>query len=174
LSGLGHVEGAQSVTTAQQLSAGAGGVENYRSPLVLEMVKNGVHDQVLEKGLASGGVVSEQQMVMQVLSAGRMNEDEDVKAAAGMSFSSSLSLSSSEIILVQVLIPETRPPVSYYTTLPPPPGIMRRSDIARLKELRRRLDSGQCTLEEINQITVELMGECAEVSHLSFWDIIVE
>jgi protein JSN1 len=83
LSGLGHVEGAQSVTTAQQLSASAGGVENYRSPLVLEMVKNGVHDQVLEKGLASGGVVSEQQMVMQVLSAGRMNEDEDVKAAAG-------------------------------------------------------------------------------------------
>ena len=44
---------------------------------------------------------------------------------------------------------------------------MRRSDIARLKELRRRLDSGQCTLEEINQITVELMGECAEVSHMS-------
>jgi hypothetical protein len=68
-----------------------------------------------------------------------------------------------------VLITETRPPVSYYTTLPPPPGIMRRSDVARLKELRRRLDSGQCTLEEINQITVELMGECAEVSlHLPF------
>jgi protein JSN1 len=61
-------------------------------------------------------------------------------------------------------MPETRPPVSYYTTLPPPPGIMRRSDIGRLKELRRRLDSGQCTLEEINSITVELMGECAEVS----------
>jgi len=94
LSGLGHVEGAQSVTTAQQLSAGAGGVENYRSPLVLEMVKNGVHDQVLEKGLASGGVVSEQQMVMQVLSAGRMNEDEDVKAAAG-EFSASLLVISS-------------------------------------------------------------------------------
>jgi hypothetical protein len=69
--------------------------------------------------------------------------------------------------VVPVLITETRPPVSYYTTLPPPPGIMRRSDVARLKELRRRLDSGQCTLEEINQITVELMGECAEVSHLS-------
>ena len=86
------MEGAQSVTTAQQLSAGAGGVENYRSPLVLEMVRNGVHDQVLEKGLASGGVVSEQQMVMQVLSAGRMNEDEDVKAAAG-EYSASICLS---------------------------------------------------------------------------------
>ena len=69
---------------------------------------------------------------------------------------------------------ETRPPVSYYTTLPPPPGIMRRSDVARLKELRRRLDSGQCTLEEINQITVELMGECAEVSYFFIEDIVFE
>jgi protein JSN1 len=48
------------------------------------MVKNGVHEQVLEKGLATGGVVSEQQMIMQVLSAGNPNEDADVKAAAGM------------------------------------------------------------------------------------------
>ena len=55
----------------------------YRSPLVLEMVKNGVHDQVLDKGLGNGGVVSEQQMIMQVLSAGRVNEDADVRAAAG-------------------------------------------------------------------------------------------
>jgi len=86
LSGLTNVEGANSVTTAQQLSADAGGVENYRSPLVLEMVKNGVHDQVLDKGLGKGGVVSEQQMIMQVLSAGRVNEDADVRAAAGTSF----------------------------------------------------------------------------------------
>jgi protein JSN1 len=84
LSGLTNVEGAVSVSTAQQLSADGGGVENYRSPLVLEMVKNGVHEQVLEKGLATGGVVSEQQMIMQVLSAGNPNEDADVKAAAGM------------------------------------------------------------------------------------------
>jgi protein JSN1 len=54
------------------------------------MVRNGVHDQVLEKGLASGGVVSEQQMVMQVLSAGKMNEDADVRAAAGQSSPSSI------------------------------------------------------------------------------------
>jgi len=43
-----------------------------------------------------------------------------------------------------------------------------------LKELRRRLDSGQCTLEEINQITVELMGECAEVSYFIIGDIVFE
>ena len=81
--GLDSVEGATAVSTEQQMSAEAGGLENYRSPLVLEMVKNGVHEQVLEKGLASGGVVSEQQMIMQVLSGGRAEEDGDVRAAAG-------------------------------------------------------------------------------------------
>lgn len=86
LSGLGNVEGAKAVSTQQQLSVEGGGVENYRSPLVLEMVKNGVHEQVLERGLASGGVVSEQQMIMQVLSGGRREEDRDVKAAAGKLF----------------------------------------------------------------------------------------
>lgn len=81
--GLDAVEGATAVSTEQQMSVEAGGLENYRSPLVLEMVKNGVHEQVMEKGLASGGVVSEQQMIMQVLSGGRLEEDRDVKAAAG-------------------------------------------------------------------------------------------
>jgi protein JSN1 len=92
LSGLTNVEGAVSVSTEQQLSVDGGGVENYRSPLVLEMVKNGIHEQVLEKGLAAGGVVSEQQMIMQVLSSGRSNEDADVKASAGESRSCSSSL----------------------------------------------------------------------------------
>jgi protein JSN1 len=71
------------VSTEQQLSAEGGGVENFRSPLVIDLVKAGVHEQVLEKGLAQGGVVSEQQMIMQVLSGGRTEEDLDVKAAAG-------------------------------------------------------------------------------------------
>jgi protein JSN1 len=82
---LNTVKGAASVSTEQQLSAEGGGVENFRSPLVIDLVKAGVHEQVLEKGLAQGGVVSEQQMIMQVLSGGRTEEDSDVKAAAGES-----------------------------------------------------------------------------------------
>jgi protein JSN1 len=69
-------------------------VENYRSPLVIDLVKAGVHEQVLEKGLAKGGVVSEQQMIMQVLSGGRPEEDGDVKAAAGGFLREKESLSS--------------------------------------------------------------------------------
>jgi protein JSN1 len=80
---LDQVKGATSVSTEQQLSAEGGGVENYRSPLVMDLVKAGVAEQVLEKGLAKGGVVSEGQMIMAVLGGGRSDEDGDIKAAAG-------------------------------------------------------------------------------------------
>jgi len=86
---LNTVKGATAVSTEQQLSPEGGGVENYRSPLVLDLVKAGVHEQVLENGLAQEGVVSAQQMIIQVLSAWR-EEDGDVRAAAGSSGSSKL------------------------------------------------------------------------------------
>jgi len=81
---LSSVKGATAISAEQQLSAEGGGVENYHSQLVLDPVEAGVHEQVLERGLAHGGVVSEQQMIIQVLSAGR-DEDGDVLAAAGKS-----------------------------------------------------------------------------------------
>ena len=80
---LDQVKGATSVSTEQQLSVEGGGVENYRSPLVMDLVKAGVAEQVLEKGLDRGGTVSEGQMIMAVLGAGRSDEDADIKAAAG-------------------------------------------------------------------------------------------
>lgn len=81
---LDHVHGAGAVSVEQQVSAEGGGIENYRSQLVVDLVKAGVHEQVLEKGLGNDGEVTEQQLVMQVLSANR-DEDGDVKAAAGES-----------------------------------------------------------------------------------------
>ena len=59
---------------------------------------------------------------------------------------------------------EYRPPVSYFTTIGGAVGYGRRSDVTKLKDLRRRLDSGQCTLEEIDAITIDVMDESAEVS----------
>ncbi len=88
--GLSAVKGAAAVSTEQQLSVQGGGVENYRSQLVLDLVKAGVHEQVLEKGLGQGGEVSEQQMIVQVMSSGR-EEDGDVLAAAGASRVPSMS-----------------------------------------------------------------------------------
>lgn len=141
--GLQSVRGATAVTTEQQLSVEGGGVENYRSQLVLDLVKAGVHEQVLERGLAQDGAVSEQQMIMQVLSGGRREEEGDVRAAA-----------------------EVRPPVTYYTTIPiiGDRQNMRRFDVARLRDMRKRLDSGNATQEEVDSITRELLDDCADLS----------
>lgn len=141
--GLNSVRGATAVTTEQQLSAEGGGVENYRSQLVLDLVKQGVHEQVLERGLGQDGVVSEQQMIMQVLSGGRREEDGDVRAAA-----------------------EVRPPTTYYTSVPMigDRQSMRRFDVARLREIRKRLDSGAATQEEVDTITRDLLEDCAELA----------
>ncbi|WVQ83925.1 hypothetical protein IAT38_006069 [Cryptococcus sp. DSM 104549] len=139
---LNSVNGAAAVSTEQQLSVEGGGLENYRSPLVLDLVKQGVHTEVLEKGLAGeNGVVTDQQMIMQVLSTNPA-EDGDIKAAA-----------------------ESRPPMTYYTSIPPPNDRQgRRFDSGRLKEVRKKLDAGQCRQDEIDEITGELMDECAELS----------
>jgi protein JSN1 len=77
------VEGATGVSPEKQTSAEGGGVENYRSQLVIGLVKAGVAEQVLERGLTDGGTVSEEQMIMQVLGGGRIEEEGDVRAAAG-------------------------------------------------------------------------------------------
>ncbi|KGB75087.2 pumilio domain-containing protein c [Cryptococcus deuterogattii R265] len=139
---LNTVLGAASVSTEQQMSVEGGGLENYRSPLVLDLVKQGVHEQVLEKGLAGeNGNVSDQQMIMQVLSS-QPDEDSDIKAAA-----------------------DPRPPATYYTAIPPlPDRSMRRFDTGKLKEVRKKLDSGQCRQDEIDEITKDLMNDCAELS----------
>ena len=39
----------------------------------------------------------------------------------------------------------------------------RRFDSARLKDIRKRLDSGLCEQDELDRITVDLLDECAEV-----------
>lgn len=149
------------MSTEQQLSAEGGGVENFRSPLVIDLVKAGVHEQVLEKGLAQGGVVSEQQMIMQVLSGGRTEEDLDVKAAAG---ESRLSLLVPErcAALTQV---ELRPPATYYTSIPlVTDRPQKRYDSVRLKELRKRLDAGLVSQEEVDALATELLEDSPGVS----------
>ncbi|WWC85976.1 uncharacterized protein L201_000847 [Kwoniella dendrophila CBS 6074] len=138
---LNTVQGAASVSTEQQMSAEGGGLENYRSQLVLDLVKQGVHEQVLEKGLDNDGVVSDQQMIMQVFSK-EVEEDGDVKAAA-----------------------HSRPPVTYYTSIPlvgDRPA--KRADSARLKEIRKQFDAGQMTQPEVESIVHELMEDCAELA----------
>lgn len=146
------MHGAGAVSTEQQVSAEGGGLENYRSQLVVDLVKAGVHEQVLEKGLGHDGEVTEQQMVMQVLSTNR-EEDGDIKAAAGES--GVLDLADG---------PESRPPATYYTAIPLiQDRPHRRFDSVRLRDLRKSLDSGMCSVDDVDQYAMDLLDDCAEV-----------
>ena len=67
-----------------------------------------------------------------------------------------------------LLISEFRPPVTYYTSIT---NVLerpsRRFDAALLKDVRRRLDSGQCSQEEIDELTIDMTEEAAEVSQIN-------
>lgn len=83
---LNLVSGASTVPMEQQLSEGGSGVENYRSPLLLDLIKQGMHEKVLEKDLGVNGAVTEEQMIMQVFGSGEGGEgDDEVRAKEGLS-----------------------------------------------------------------------------------------
>jgi protein JSN1 len=56
-------------------------------------------------------------------------------------------------------------PVTYFTSIPPvaEPSPHRRLDAPRLREIRKRLDSGHCTQKEIDNLSNECMDECVEL-----------
>ena len=65
--------------------------------------------------------------------------------------------------------PEPRAQTNYYTSIPViADRSTRRFDSVRLKDLRKRLDSGQCSQDEIDQVTHDLLDESAEVSAMGF------
>ncbi|KAF9451210.1 hypothetical protein P691DRAFT_757490 [Macrolepiota fuliginosa MF-IS2] len=141
---LRNVKGASTIPADQQVLGGA--VENYRSNLLLSMIGSGIHN--VSDGLAKPpGLtpsVTEQQMIMRELSAGSPDAEADIQALA-----------------------EFRPPTMYYTTIPlvsERPN-NRRWDAAKLRELRKRLDSGSMGVEEIDQVTTDFMdGEIVDLA----------
>ncbi|KAF9170154.1 hypothetical protein BGX20_009360, partial [Mortierella sp. AD010] len=56
-------------------------------------------------------------------------------------------------------------PVTYFTSIPPvaEPSPHRRLDAPRLREIRKRLDSGHCTQKELDNLSNECMDECVEL-----------
>ncbi|KAI8597747.1 hypothetical protein EDD21DRAFT_384618 [Dissophora ornata] len=56
-------------------------------------------------------------------------------------------------------------PVVYFTSIPPvaEPSPHRRLDAPRLREIRKRLDSGHCTQKELDNLSNECLDECVEL-----------
>ena len=84
---LRTVKGASTIPADQQVLGGA--VENYRSNLLLSMIAAGAHNTAynpegLSKPAGWTASVTEQQMIMQQLSAGSLDAEADIQALAGM------------------------------------------------------------------------------------------
>jgi len=144
---LRSVKGASTIPADQQVLGGA--VENYRSNLLLSMIGSGAHTaSYLNDGLAKPAgwapSVTEQQMIMRELSAGSANSEADIQALA-----------------------EFRPPTMYYTTIPlvSERPHNRRWDASKLRELRKRLDSGTMTVDEVDQVAADFLdGEIVDLA----------
>lgn len=101
--------------------------------------------------LKSGGEDGEEQKIMKILGAGQIGSDEDLIMAAKGS---------------------ERPQGMYYSAIPvmgDQNGVpFKRFDAPRLKDYRKRLESGMMGQEEVDGMAIELMEDCAEVSFLFF------
>ncbi|KAG2020663.1 pumilio/RRM domain-containing protein [Coprinopsis cinerea AmutBmut pab1-1] len=135
---LRSIKGASTIPSDQQVLGGA--VENYRSNLLLSMIGNGMHGN----GYSSSPSVTEQQMIMRELSGGAADAEPEIQALA-----------------------EFRPPTMYYTTIPLVSERQhnRRWDASKLRELRKRLDSGTMSTEEVDQVAGDFLdGEIVDLA----------
>ncbi|KAF8163009.1 hypothetical protein B0H34DRAFT_787453 [Crassisporium funariophilum] len=143
---LRGIKGASTIPVDQQVLGGA--VENYRSNLLLSMIASGMHtSSYAPEGAKVPGwapSVTEQQMILRELSGGAPDAEADIQALA-----------------------EFRPPTMYYTTIPlvSERPHNRRWDASKLRELRKRLDSGTMTVEEIDQVAADFLdGEIVDLA----------
>ncbi|KAF8232350.1 hypothetical protein L208DRAFT_1377722 [Tricholoma matsutake] len=143
---LRNVKGASTIPADQQVLGGA--VENYRSNLLLSMLSSGVHTSHIADGLSKPAgwapSVTEQQLIMKELTYGSADAEADIQALS-----------------------EFRPPTMYYTTIPLVSERQhnRRWDASKLRELRKRLDSGTMTVEEVDQVAADFLdGEIVDLA----------
>lgn len=67
--------------------------------------------------------------------------------------------------MIYIVILELHLPLSYFPTIPPAPelGQTRKIDIARLRDIRKRLDTGYISIQELEMIAVECVDEIVEL-----------
>ncbi|KAF8507255.1 hypothetical protein JB92DRAFT_3122025 [Gautieria morchelliformis] len=134
---LRSVKGASTIPADQQVLGGA--VENYRSNLLLSMIGQGVHNGV-------------------------SSPDAGTKQAGWTA-----SITEQQMIMKEITKGACRlpPPTMYYTTIPLVAERQqnRRWDASKLRELRKRLDSGGMTGEEVDEVAKDFVdGEIVDLA----------
>lgn len=161
---LRSVKGASTIPADQQVLGGQ--IENYRSNLLLSMIGSGMHNLAyvsdgLSKPAGWTPSVTEQQMIMRELTKGCTDAETDVQTLSG------LSCGFAPLTATSLLPSEFRPPTMYYSTIPlvAERQNSRRWDASKLRDLRKRLDSGTMSLEEIDQVVGDFLdGEIVDLA----------
>ncbi|KAM0755367.1 hypothetical protein T439DRAFT_320058 [Meredithblackwellia eburnea MCA 4105] len=126
-------------------------LQDYRSNLAVDVAVNGAYsgleneDEKIETAQAS---TADLQLLMREISGDAPDTEEHVRAVA---------------------VP--RPPATYYTSIPQQalidPALARRyvnADAPRLRDIRKKLDTAQTSIEEIDSIAFDLVDECVALS----------
>ncbi|CDZ97178.1 RNA-binding protein (contains RRM and Pumilio-like repeats) [Phaffia rhodozyma] len=140
---------AGSDSSADQQITGGHPLGDYRSSLTSDLVIGGEHeglattDSLVAVGPSWQPSVSDQQTVMRVFSAGDPQAEPEIQAMA-----------------------EFSPPATYYTSVPSvvDQSATRRYDAAALRDVKKALENGNCSIEEFNTFAMDLMEECVELA----------
>ena len=153
ISALQDIKDSSTISADRQVIEGA--VENYRSNPLLSMIGSNIHtngsgaDSSSVKPTSWSQSVTEQQMIMRELSDNNPDAEADIEVLAGTLLCFlDLKLPIHERVL------DFRPPTMYYTSIP---LVSERPnnrcwDEPKLRELRKGLDSGTLSIEEIDQV----------------------
>ena len=132
--------------------------------MLLSMLASGIHTSHtdgLSKPIGWISAVTEQQMIMKELTLGSADAEADIQGLSGMLFLVDCGL------YFDLVNAEFRPPTMYYTTIPLVSERQqnRRWDASKLRELRKRLDSGTMTVEEVDQVAADFLdGEIVDLA----------
>ncbi|KAH9454681.1 hypothetical protein Pst134EB_014746 [Puccinia striiformis f. sp. tritici] len=191
---LARMKGASAVPLDQQIMSGS--IQDYRSNLAMSFIPNGIHAL---NGFPLGGTLPNVAAGFPVAPGGSAMVSNDSATSADREASSTVSttplppVTEMQLLMKELCkdlnnksdeaaekeyeedksaVAEFRPPVTYYTTIPPPINQLdphRRlvsavSDPARLREIRKRFDSNTLSQEEMDQIARELLEEIIYLS----------
>jgi protein JSN1 len=169
-------------------------MEDYRSNLVLDLVGSGVHaeENVSVGGdpASWAASISEQQvclspshvklladlalilliqMIMRILSGDDATTEEDVQSLTSEALSFRLShpyIPSCDWLTCLTRSSDFSPPASYYSTVPVinDRNVHRRFDAAKLREVKKRLDSPLATVADFDDVANDVMEDCVDLS----------
>ncbi|KAG0147340.1 hypothetical protein CROQUDRAFT_43052 [Cronartium quercuum f. sp. fusiforme G11] len=184
---LARMRGASVVPVEQQIMSGS--IQDYRSNLAMSFIPNGIHAFAgFGTGLSVPGSVG-----MGAQSSANLSQQESGNGSEGeggnanicsvpmppvtemqllMRQLSATESSEAEAEEDEAAVAEFRPPVTYYTTVPPPINqldphrrlLSATADPARLREIRKRIDNANLGPEEMDKVAGELMDEIVYLS----------